>query len=193
MKLFAPIHSCFLVSSLASPESLIARGELSVELAEDMDAVAEVAGVGGSVQGIPGQGFDLHELAFIFFRAVHGDDHGAAVVADAFWVDVCAAEGGFDDGGFLGVGEGRERSIFSPGLPALRGIIEERLNRGVGPALHVAVDVPEIDHGCKRHPEACAGKLLHSDCILSARTAHERDPDDLGAMRGELDYCGCGH
>ena len=103
MKLFAPIHSCFLVSSLTPPESFIARGKLAVELAENMDAAAEVAGVGGCIQGLPGQGFDLQELAFVFFRAVHGDDHGAAVVADALWSEACAAEGGFDDSGLFGV------------------------------------------------------------------------------------------
>ena len=132
-----------------------------MELAEDMDAAAEVAGIGGRIQGIPGQGFDLQEFALIFFRAVHGDDYGAAVVADALWVDVCLAEGGFDDGGFLGVGESRQRSVFSPALPALRGIIEECFDGGVGLALHVAVDIPEIDHSCKGHPVACAVELFH--------------------------------
>jgi len=160
-----------------------------VELAEGMDAAAEVAGVGGSVQGIPGQGFDLQEFALVFFRAVHGDDHGAVIVADAFWVDVCAAKGGFDDDGFLGVAESRQRSVFSPALPAFRGIIEERIDGGVGLALHMAVDVPEIDHSRKGHPVACAGKLLHGDYVLSARAAYERDPHDLRALGGELDYC----
>jgi len=160
-----------------------------VELAEDMDAAAEVAGIGGRVQGLPGQGFDLQELALVFFRAIHGDDYGAAVVTDALGMDICAVEGGFDDSGLLGVGESRQRNVLSPGLPALRGIIEERFDGGVGLALHVAVDVPEIDHSRKGHPVACAGKLLHGDYVLSARAAYERDPHDLRALGGELDYC----
>ena len=74
-----------------------------MELAEDMDACAAVAGAGGCIQSFLGQGFDLLELAFVFFRAVHGDDHGAAVVADALWMDVSAAKSGIDDDGLLGV------------------------------------------------------------------------------------------
>jgi len=185
----AAVRSCFLVSSLASPGSFIARGELAVELAEDVDAAAEVAGVGDCIQGLPGQSFDLQELAFVFFRSVHGDDYGAAIVAYAFWVDVCAVKGGFDDGGLLRVGEGWQRSGFSPGLPALRGVIEKRLDGRVGLALHVAVDVPEIDHGCRGHPVACTGEMLHGDRVLSASPAHEKDPHDLRALGGELDYC----
>jgi len=82
-----------LVSSFASPESFIARGELAVELAEDMDAAAEVAGIGGSIKSFPGQSFDLQEFALVFFRAVHGDDYGAAVVADAFWSEPARLRG----------------------------------------------------------------------------------------------------
>ena len=122
MKPFAPIHSCFLVSSFTPPESFIARGELAVELAENMDTAAEVASVGGRVQGLPGQDFDLQELAFVFFRTVHGDDYGATIVADAFWLEACAENGGFDDGGLFGVGEGRQRSVLSPDFPALSGL-----------------------------------------------------------------------
>jgi len=173
MKLFAPIHSCILVSSLTPPESFIARGELAVELAENMDAAAEVASVGGRVQGLPGQGFDLQELAFVFFRAVHGDDYGATIVADAFWVDVCAAEGGFDDGGLFGVGEGRQGRVLSPALPALGCVVEKRIDGGVGLALHVAVDIPEVDESRKGHSVACAGELLHGEGILDACSAHE--------------------
>jgi len=187
MKLFAPIHSCFLVSSFTPPESFIARGKLAVELAEDMNAAAEVAGFGGCIQSLQGQSFNLQELAFVFFRAVHGDDYGAAIVADAFWVDVCAVKGGFDDGGLLRVGEGWQRSGFSPGLPALRGVIEERIDGRVGLARHVAVDVPEIDHSRMGHAIACTGELLHCDRALSARAAHERDLHDLGALECELD------
>jgi len=187
MKLFAPIHSCFLVSTLTPPESLIARGELAVELAEDMDAAAEVAGIGGRIQDLPGQGFDLQELTFVIFRAVHGDYHEAAVMADALGVDVCAVKGGFNDGGFIGVGQSRLKSAFSPALPALRGVIEERIDGRVGLALHLAVDVPEIDHGCKGHPVACAGELLYKEGVFSARAAHERDLHDLGALESELD------
>jgi len=168
MKLFAPIHSCFLVSSLTPPESFIARGELAVELAENMDAAAEVAGVGGRVQGLPGQCFDLQELTFVFFRTVHGDDYGAAVVADAFWLEACVAEGGFDDGGLFGVGECRQGRVLSPALPALGCVIDKKLDGGVGLALHVAVDVPEIDRRCKGYSVASAGELLHGDGVLDA-------------------------
>jgi len=185
----AAVRSCFWFSSLAPPVSLVACGELAVELAEDMDAAAEVAGVGGSVQGIPGQDFDLKELAFVFFRAVHGDDHGAAVVADALGVDVCTVKGGFDDGGLFGVGESWQGNVLSPALPALRGVIEKGFDGGVGLALHVAVDIPEIDHSRKGHPIACDGDMLHRDCVLSAQLAHERDLHDLRALGGELNYC----
>jgi len=187
MKLFAPIPSCFLVSSLTPPESFIARGKLAVELAENMDAAAEVAGVGGCIHGLPGQVFDLQELAFVFFRAVHDDDYRAAIVVDAFWVDVCAAEGGFDDGGLFGVGECRQGRVLSPALPALSCVVEKGVDGGVGLPLHVAVDVPEIDHGRKGHPVACAGKLLHGDYVLDACSGNERDPNDLRALRSELD------
>jgi hypothetical protein len=56
---------------------LVMQDELAVELAEDMDADAEVAGIRRRVQGIPGQGFDLAELAPVIFRAAHHDDNGA--------------------------------------------------------------------------------------------------------------------
>ena len=94
-------------------------------------------------------------------------------MADALGVDVCAVKGGFDDGGFFGVGEGPQGSVFSPGLPARRGIVEKCLDGWVDLVLHVAVDVPEIDHSRNGHPVACAGELLHEDCVLSARAAHE--------------------
>ena len=125
-----------------------------MELAENMDTAAEVAGIGGCVQSFPGQDFDLQELAFVFFRAVHGDDYRAAVVADALWVDACAVKGGFDDGGLFGVGESRQGRVLSPTLPALGGVVEKRPDGGVGLALHVAVDIPEVDHGCKGHSVA---------------------------------------
>jgi len=186
MKLFAPIHSCFLVSSLTPPESFIARGELAVELAENMDTAAEVASVGGRVQGFPGQGFDLQELAFVFFRTVHGDDYGAAVVADAFWLEACAVECSFDDGDLLGVGESWQGRVLSQTLPALGGVVEKRLEGGVGLALHVAVDVPEVDYGCRGHPVACAEKLLHSEGVLDACSRDERDPHNLHTLGSEL-------
>jgi len=189
MKLFAPIHSCFLVSSFAPPESFIACGELAVELAENMDTAAEVAGVGGCIQGLPGQSFDLQEFALVCLWAVHGDDYWAAIVAGALGVDVCAAEGGADDGRLFGVGESRQRRVLSPALPALRSIIEERLDGGVGFALHVAVDVPEIDNGRKGHPKDPGGKLLDRDGVLAVCAAHERDLADLRALGSELDYC----
>jgi len=111
--LHVAVRSCFLVSSFAPPESLIARGKLAVELAEDMDACAAVAGIGGCIQGFPCQVFDLQEFALIFFRAVHGDYHGAAIVADALWVEACAAKGSFDDSGFFGVRGGRVGDLRS--------------------------------------------------------------------------------
>ena len=160
-----------------------------MELAKDMDAAAEVAGVGGSVEGFPGQSFDLQELSFVSFRAIDGDDYGASVVADALGVDVCAIEGGADDGGFFGVGQSWQGSAFSPALPAFCGIIEERFDGEVGLALHVAVDVPEIDHGCKGHPVKPGGELLRRDCAFPTRAAHERDRHDLRALVVELDYC----
>ena len=90
-----------------------------MELAENVDAAADFAGVEDCIQGFPGQDFDLQEFTFIFFRAVHGDDYGATVVADALGMDVCAIEGCFDDGGFFGVRGGREGN-----LRALRGKLD---------------------------------------------------------------------
>jgi len=58
------------------------QGKLVVELAEYMDADAEVAGIWGRVQGIPGLGFDMAELASVIFRAALNDDNGAVVLED---------------------------------------------------------------------------------------------------------------
>lgn len=104
-----------------------------------------------------------------------------------FWLEACAEKGGSDDGGLFGVGEYRQRCVLSPALPALGCVVEKRIDGWVGLALHVAVDVPEIDHGCKGHPVACAGKLLNGDCVLDACSAHERDPNDFRALGSELD------
>ena len=93
-----------------------------MELAENMDTAAEVAGVVGCIQSFPGQYFDLQELAFVFFRAVHCDDHRAAIVADAFWLEACAAKGGFDDDALFGFGECRQGRVLSPDFPFRSGL-----------------------------------------------------------------------
>jgi len=109
-------------------------------------------------------------------------------VADAFWLQACAVKGGFDDGGFIGVGQSRLRSAFSPALPALGCIIEERIDGGVGLALHAAIGGPKVSQGREGHSVACAGKPLIGESVLSFHAIHERDPIDLRALGGEADY-----
>jgi len=162
MKLFAPIHSCFSVSSSVPPEVFVACGALTVKPAEDMDAHAEVAGTGGGVQGVLGQAVDAAELAHVLLRATHLYDNGAEVVADALWPDAGLVEGGPDEVGLLAVREDRQSGVLPPGLPALRGVVQEGVHGGVDPAPHVAVELPLIEEDGKGELVA-SGNLLDGE------------------------------
>ena len=126
-----------------------------------MDACAAVSGVMDAVKCFPGQHLNLQELAFVSLRAAHFDDNGAEVVANASGADAGLLQGRLHDGRLLGVGQSRQGSMLSPGLPALCGIIEERLDGGVGLAPHVAEDLPLIEEGGK-------GELIASRDLLDA-------------------------
>jgi len=174
-----------LFSVLVLPESWIASLQLPRPGLPHVDAQAAVPGVRDSVQSFPGEGLDVEELALVGLRPAHDDDHGAAGVADGLRADAGAVKSLLDDARLLGV---REEALFFlhlPGLPALCGIVQERLDGGVGPVGHVAVDVPEVDHGRKGHPVACVGELLDRDGVLAVCAAHERDLADLRALGGE--------
>ena len=155
----AAIRSCFWVSSPVPPEVIVACGALAPEPAEDMDAHAEVAGTGGAAQGLPGQAVDAAELAHVLLRAAHLNDNGAEVVADALWPDAGLVEGGPDEVGLLAVREDRLSGVLPPGLPALRGGVQEGIHCGVNPAPHVAVELPLVEEDGK-------GELVASGDLL---------------------------
>ena len=80
-------------------------------------------------------------------------------MADALWPDAGLVEGGPDEVGLLAVREGRQKIVLPPGLPALRGVIQEDVHGGIDPAPHVAVELPLIEEGSK-------GELIASGDLL---------------------------